>query len=446
MTGLARLHSLLLACVLSLVLADLALAQAGSGSGGFGGGGGGGGGGSGGGFGGSGGRSGGEGDGGGFSWLVIVAIFLLFVVPGIVGGILRSRRIKKRRTRVHTASAEAATDDAYLAAEAVERDAAALYAATQVAWDRRDREALAGLVGEELMVEWNRRLDDFDRKGWHNRVAVKEPLNVRYVALENRDDDAEDRVVVLIEGRLEAYVEDRNGDRVMRDDESDEHVSLEEYWTLARHRGGWMVVSIEQAKEGDHHLGSKIVALPEADTERIRGDAVTELATADGVPEGFTTADLATLDFEGTARQHALDLSVADGRFAPDVLEVAARRAVAAWAEAVDGSDSELEAVSSPEAARGLLHGTDASGRTRMVVRGPGVRHIHIAAVDVDTLPARMEVDIELSAVRYVEDRDTTDVLSGSRDSAGRFTERWTLALEGPDEAPWRLVETTSGR
>lgn len=148
------------------------------------------------------------------------------------------------------ASAEAATDDAYLAADAVERDAAALYRATQVAWDRRDREALTGLVAEELMVEWNRRLDDFDRKGWHNRVAVKEPLNVRYVALENREDDAQDRVVVLIEAQLQAYVEDRNGNRVMRDDESDEHVSLAEYWTLARHHGGWMVVSIEAGQGG----------------------------------------------------------------------------------------------------------------------------------------------------------------------------------------------------
>jgi hypothetical protein len=33
-------------------------------------------------------------------------------------------------------------------------------------------------------------------------------------------------------------------------------------------------------------------------------------------------------------------------------------------------------------------------------------------------------------------------VLSGSKDSAATFTEHWTLALDGPDDAPWRIVRT----
>jgi len=428
-------RSFILAALALLATADLALAQAGAGGGGFGGGGGGGGGG---GFGGGGGGgSGGGGAGGVIAFIVVVVIVVVWTAVGVV---LRERNIAKRRDRVHTAAAEAATDDVYLAAEAVEREAGALYEATQRAWDARDRAALAELVGEELMVEWIRRLEGFERKGWHNRVTVKEPPKVRYVALQNRADDAEDRVVVLIEAELEAYVEDREGARVMRDDESDEHVSLEEYWTLARSGEGWMVVSIEQSEEGDHHLKSELVAVPEADAERLRGEAVTELAVADSLPEGFTTADLATVDFDGDAREHALDLSLADGRFAPEVLEVAARRAVAAWSEAVDGADAKLEAVASPQAVRLLLHGDDASERTRLVVRGPRVGRIVIAAVRVESEPALMDVDVDLAGVRYVEDRESTDVLSGDRDSATRFTERWTLALDGPPETPWRLA------
>jgi hypothetical protein len=92
---------------------------------------------------------------------------------------------------------------------------------------------------------------------------------------------------------------------------------------------------------------------------------------ADGLPEGFTTADLAQVDFDGDARAHALDLSLADARFAPDVLEAAARRAVAAWAEAVDGDDAALERMASPGAASALLYGGDATRETRLVVRGP---------------------------------------------------------------------------
>ncbi|MEJ7750253.1 MAG: TIM44-like domain-containing protein [Thermoleophilaceae bacterium] len=420
----------------ALGVADLALAQAGSGSGGFGGGGGGGGGG---GFGGGGGR--GTRGGGGIGTLIIIILVAVFVIAGMIAVALRNRKIRKRRGRVHTAAAEAATDNEYLGAEAVERSASELYVASQEAWDARDRAALNELVGEELMVEWNRRLDDFDRKGWHNRVKVALPPSVRYVGLENRADDADDRVVVLIEAQLEAYVEDKQGRRVMRDGENDAAISLEEYWTLARHGDGWRVVSIEQTAEGDHHLDAKIVSLPESDTDRIRDEAVTELAVADAVPEGFATSDLATIGFEGSAREQALDLSVADGRFAPDVLAVAARRAVSAWAEAVDGADSDLQALASPDAVQQLLHGSDSDGRTRLVVRGPSVRKITIVALRVEHEPAEMQVQVQVSATRYVEDRDTTDVLSGSRETPGQFTEDWTMALDGPPEAPWRLVE-----
>ncbi len=155
---------------------------------------------------------------------------------------------------MRTASAEAAEDDAYFASDELERHAVALFRAAQMAWDARDREGLARLVGPDLLVEWQRRLDDFDQKGWHNRVEVMGDPTVLYVGITNREDDDEDRAVVRIEAKLKAYVEDRAGKRVMRDGEKDELVTLVEYWTLARSNGAWMVQSIEQRAEGDHHL------------------------------------------------------------------------------------------------------------------------------------------------------------------------------------------------
>jgi predicted lipid-binding transport protein (Tim44 family) len=115
---------------------------------------------------------------------------------------------------------------------------------------------------------------------------------------------------------------------------------------------------------------------------------------------------------------------------------------VGAWAEAVDGDDEPLERVASTEAVSNLLYGGDATRSTRLVVRGPRVKRIQIAAVQVEQEPATMTVDVELGGRRYVEDRDTAAVLSGSKDSATTFTERWTLALDGPDDAPWRIVGT----
>ena len=332
------------------------LAQAGSGSSGFGGGGGGGSS-----FGGGG--SGGSGSGSGDPLVVVfvfglVGIFLLYL---LVHSIRYRRKIRAREAAVHAASAEAAEDDPYFAADELERHAVGLFRACQEAWDARDRARLAQLVGPDLLVEWERRLDDFERKGWHNRVQVTADPEIQYVGLVNREDDSDDRAVVRIEAPLKAYVLDRSGNKVLRKDEKSEDITLTEYWTIAPRNGYWMVMSIEQRAEGDHHLDSKIVASPWSDEQRLDDESLTELAVADAVPEGFTTADLAVVDFDGDARAQALDLSLADARFGPDVLEAAARRAVEAWAEAVDGEDAALGRVASPEAVTELLYGGDGS-------------------------------------------------------------------------------------
>jgi predicted lipid-binding transport protein (Tim44 family) len=413
---------------------SLILAQAGSGSSGFGGGGGGGGGS------GFGGGSSGSGEGDPLVAVVVFGLFGLFMLYLALHTIRYRRKLRERDELVRTASAEAAEDDAYFASDELERHAVALFCAAPMAWDARDRQGLGRLVGPDLLVEWERRLDDFDQKGWHNRVEVLGDPTVHYVGITNREDDDEDRAVVRIEAKLKAYVVDRAGTRVMRDGEKDELVTLAEYWTLARRDGAWMVHSIEQRSEGDHHLDGQIVASPWSDEQRLDDESLTELAVADRLPEGFTTADLAQVDFDGDARAHALDLSLADARFAPDVLEAAARRAVEAWAEAVDGDDAALERVASPAAVAALLYGGDATRGTRLVVRGPRVKRIQVAAVQVDELPATMTVELELGGRRYVEDRDTAAVVSGSKDGASTFTERWILALDGPADAPWQIV------
>jgi predicted lipid-binding transport protein (Tim44 family) len=246
--------------------------------------------------------------------------------------------------------------------------------------------------------------------------------------------------VVRIEAKLISYVENKQGQKIMRKGSSSDKMAFCEYWTLAPRDGHWFLASIEQKAEGDHQLSEEIVASPWSD-DRLHDESLTEVAVADKLPDGFTTADLADFEFEHDARAKALDLSLADARFGPDLLEIAARRAVAAWAEAVDGEDGPLEAVARPEAVQELLYGGDASRKTRLVVRGPKVKAIRITAVDVEHQPATMTVEVEVGGHRYVEDRDTTDVVSGDKDHAVTFTERWTLALEGPDDAPWRLVE-----
>lgn len=393
--GLALAFILVALTLAGLAVADTVFAQAGGGSSGFGGGG------SGGGGGGFGGGAGGGGAGGGGAiplstplaivlFVVIGAVLLIGNLPGGAAkrghraarsavrflarpfSALRRRRRAKRVRQVELAAAEAAEDDERFAPDVLRPAAAALFRDVQRAWDARDRERLATLLEPDLLVEWKRRLDDFERKRWHSRVKVPGEVRVEYVGLTNREGEHDDRAVVRIEASARVFVEDRRGRRIYRKGESEETIELREYWTLGLRDGRWVLLSIEQDAEGDHHLDDAIVASPWSDAQRLRDESLVEEAVGDKVGEGFAIADVADLDFDGEARAAALDLSLADGRFSPDVLEATARRAVEAWAEAVDGDNSALERLATPVAVGELLYPDDPNRRTRLVCAGCG--------------------------------------------------------------------------
>src|SRR3954447_23823367 len=372
--------------------------------------------------------------------LIVVACFALYTY--VQSARYKARRHKRAR-RVELAAAEASEDDAAFDPDTVRDQATRLFKDIQGAWDQRDRARLADLVGPDLMVEWKRRLDDFDRKGWHNRVFVKLGPEVEYVSMTNRADDREDRVVVRVEATLQDFVVNGSGARVNHGNAATDVRRLAEYWTLGKRErdGRWMLISIEGRAEGDHHLAAELVVTPWDDTARLRDEALVEGAAQDKLPANVRAAEVASVSYDHDARVKALDLSLVDARFAPDVLEVAVRRVVAAWAEAIDGSDAGLAALSSPAALTDLLHPGDPSEQTRLVVRGPRVTAVRIEALDVDPEPPRMTVAVEAEGRRYLEDRDTTRVVSGSPSTVTRFTEHWTLALDGDDANPWRITD-----
>ncbi len=460
------------ALFLTLVQARTVLAAPGGGSSDFGGGGGGGGGGfgggGGGGFGGGGGGFGGGGGavGGMFMLLIFLGIGGLYVVqmlqvkmgrrdPGqtIAGsagrGIRRmgpGRKARQERERqVEIAAEEARMHDEAFAPEVVKPSAAALHHDIVDAWTGRDREALRALLAPDLFTEWALRLDDFDRKGWHNITELIGEPEVEYLGLVNREDDADDRVVVRVEAHLRDYVRDQHGRIITRTDDPDAETVLAEYWVLGKRDGRWMLLSTEQDAEGGHHIESAIIATPWADGERLTDEAATERGVAGAVADD-QVAQLAAVDFEGSARTAALDLATLDGRFAPDVIEASVRRAVSGWVEAVDGEDAALEAVTTPEVAAELLHPGDPSKRTRLVVRGPRVDSIRITGLQPETEPPTLSVEVAVEGRRYIQDRDTIAVLNGSKHDAVRFTEHWTLALDGADETPWRISGTGWGQ
>jgi predicted lipid-binding transport protein (Tim44 family) len=417
------------------VLATL-LAAAGGGSSGFGGGGGGGGGS----FGGGG--AGGGSGGGGVFFILLMGVIVLVVV---LGSALQARRVRKRRAarrrQVELAAAEAAEDDPLFAPEMVVQGAEQMFRMAQEAWDACDDARLAQLLSPELLVEWRRRLADFADRGWRNRVEVLAVEAVEYLGLVNREGEADDRVTCRITAHLRDFVETDTGARIKRAGATSDVVALTEYWTFGRRDGGWIVASIESDVEGAHVMTQEIVATPWADEQRLSDASLVEVAVADKLPADVSTAEVADLDYAGDARAAALDLSLVDGRWAPDVLEASARRAVAAWAEAVDGADRDLLDVATPAAASALLHPGDPSEKTRLVIRGPRVQRLRIAALDPAAEPPTIGVEVEVRGRRYVEDRDDASVRSGSKQRETTSVEHWTLALSGPDDRPWQVAD-----
>jgi predicted lipid-binding transport protein (Tim44 family) len=250
--------------------------------------------------------------------------------------------------------------------------------------------------------------------------------------------------VVRIDARMKDYVVNRSGRHLKRNGRLGETTRIREFWTLQRPHGRWVLTSIEQHAEGKHTLDEQIVATAWGDDRGLHDEALVEGAVADAVPSDTKIAEVADLEYDGDAHAAALDLSLADGRFAPAVLEVAARRAVQGWARAIDGDDGALRQIATADAARELLYAGDTSGRIRVVVRGPVVNRIRVVHLDAASEPPTMMIEVDLTRRRYIENRDTAAVLAGSRTRPTSFTERWTLSLTDDPRQPWRITAVAS--
>jgi predicted lipid-binding transport protein (Tim44 family) len=55
-----------------------------------------------------------------------------------------------------------------------------------------------------------------------------------------------------------------------------------------------------------------------------------------------------------------------------------------------------------------------------------------------------MTIEVDLSGARYIENRNTTAVVAGSRSKITGFTERWTLSLSDDVQQPWRITAVSA--
>jgi hypothetical protein len=349
-------------------------------------------------------------------------------------------RRRKRARRVGLLAEGAVLDDSMFAPEVVEAAARHLYDEIVAAWNADDHRRLASGLGHELFVEWDRRLAELRRRRHRNLVERRGRLHVEYIGLVDRSGDVADRVVVHVRARMRDAIYDDRGRIVFRDANDNGKRTWSEYWTLGKRDGRWILLSVEEEREGGYHLDDPVVASP-SDDERLHDEAVIERGVAASVrPDRFAeVAGAVPLEFAGNTRMAALDLAQLDGRWAPDVLEVAARRAVLAWAEAVDGNHQPLIDIAGRHTTNALLY-PESHRRSRLVIRGPELKNLRIIHLEPAAKPPTMTVEATISAHRYIESRNTGAVLFGSKTRTDTFCEQWDLALTHHHETPWRIA------
>jgi predicted lipid-binding transport protein (Tim44 family) len=164
---------------------------------------------------------------------VILGIIALFSLPG-------QRRL---RARVHAVEA-AAGDSPVFGRSVVYPEATRLFGEVQAGWDARDRERLARISDPELMSDWAKRLDGYAEAGQRYRVEVLKGPRLDYVGLlADRG-----RVRLRVRAKLRRGLEAKGKRRGLPQDKGAQKIDFEEYWTLSRSDGAWILWSTRPAR------------------------------------------------------------------------------------------------------------------------------------------------------------------------------------------------------
>lgn len=349
-------------------------------------------------------------------------------------GELQVRRRDRRRRTLQPAAADAALDDSGLEVAALEAAAVELLHGYVHAWAVCDEPALRALATERQGERWVA----------HARAMLPQPhlrrdvvavrgLSASLAGLQNRHEAV--RASVFVDGDADLAVVGRDAPPARG---RTWQMPLAAYWTLERRDDGWIVQAVREEHEGRAQLESEVVATPWADPA-LGDDALLELADGDAaVSVGAPLPAMSGVHGGSEAVTALEDLALVDARAAPAVVELCARRMLAAWEEAVAGDDQPLRALAHESAAERLLDRyRDGTVRVLADLR---VDSLAITAAEPAATPPWVRVDARLSARWYRRHEATGAVRAGARGRARLPLdgELW-LTLEATGPTPWRL-------
>ena len=226
----------------------------------------------------------------------------------------------------------------------------------------RPRRARAAPRRPTCMVEWVRRLDDFDRKGWHNVCEIRQPSEVEYVGLDQpRGRRRGPRRSSGSTAHLRDVVVDRDG-KIIKRNEEDGRARRPRRVLDARAPRRTLDRRLDRAgqrgRAPPRRRDRRLAVVGHRPPDR-RGDHRAGGADAAPTPR---RARRRRLRGRRAHRRRSTSRSSTSAS-PPHVLEAAARRAVEAWAEAVDGDDAALQRAAAAGGGRTRCSTRDGRGR-----------------------------------------------------------------------------------
>jgi hypothetical protein len=348
-----------------------------------------------------------------------------------VGGAARHERAALREhvhaTRAHFASVEAAEDNPSFSREAIERAVVEVVSIADRLWRAPTSRSVGSRPDAPLIRAWARSCQSLLGSG----IEVTGRPSIDLLNVINRENEAEDRVVVRIRVRIHCK-QARPGTI------AGHHVHLDERWTFGRSGNELVLLSTEGDPLSAPIMDAPLIPSPSYDTARLNEESLAELATAQKVDDDVALSDLVGAD--EPASFALLDLSNVDNRFLPALIAAGIAHLLEAWESAMTGSVAPLEELTNAAARAALLRPDNGS---RMVLRDAVLKSWEPTRLDLLRQPPAVEVTLEVEAVRYVV-RGGDGAITGSVTDAHRMNLIWTFELTDSTESPWRLISSTN--
>jgi hypothetical protein len=337
---------------------------------------------------------------------------------------LASWRGRRRVARARGAALEAAEQDPAFEPTRIRTAVRRMLRAAEREW--RTPGALQPRENQEVIQRWARA-----KRVWLGRgVQLEGEPRIDLVHLVNREDDAEDRVVVRV--RMQLHHEHVAAPL-------DPHtVHVDELWTLGRFRTSWRLLSTDGDPLSGPALGASLIPTPWADDARLGEESLRELSQPNGVaqpPPGELVAP------QRSVNATLADLALVDGRFARELLGLEIGRLFEAWSHATTGPGRPLHLVARDTAADALLHPRGPA--SRLVLADARLKTWRVDSLRADATPPRVGVSVTASAIRYLVDTVSGEHQAGSTTIPHTIELSWTLELADDAHTTWRLASTT---